>query len=54
MQRILKGRVPNVPIVNAENQLTGLVTRASLVNLVYDSIWGDETAGLGAEGVETP
>lgn len=52
MQRILKGRVPNVPVVNDKNQLTGIVTRATLVNLVYDSIWGDDTNSIVAEGVE--
>ncbi|RPA60416.1 ATP-binding cassette domain-containing protein [Aerococcus agrisoli] len=40
--RILKGRIPNMPVVDKEGHLTGLVTRTALVNLVYNSIWGDE------------
>ncbi len=31
-----------VPIVDEEKHLTGIVTRASLANIVYDSIWGDQ------------
>ncbi|MCZ0717881.1 ABC transporter ATP-binding protein [Aerococcus kribbianus] len=44
MQRILKGRVLNVPVINDKNELTGIVTRAALVNLVYDSVWGDDSS----------
>jgi len=40
--QILKGRIPNMPVVDREGRLTGLVTRSALVNLVYNSIWGDE------------
>lgn len=49
MQRILKGRVLNVPVINDKNELTGIVTRAALVNLVYDSVWGDDSSSDQAE-----
>ena len=31
-----------MPVVDHTGRLTGLVTRSALVNLVYNSIWGDE------------
>ncbi len=33
----------NMPVVNHEQQLVGLITRSSIVNLVYDGFWGDYT-----------
>lgn len=39
--RILHNSVSYVPVVNQEDQLLGIVTRASLADLVYDSIWGE-------------
>jgi osmoprotectant transport system ATP-binding protein len=39
---ILKRGIKNVPVVDEENQLVGIVTRASLVDMVYDTIWGDD------------
>ena len=39
---ILKRGIKNVPVVDEENQLVGIVTRASLVDIVYDTIWGEE------------
>ncbi len=31
-----------VPVLDETGRLTGIVTRASLVDIVYDSIWGEE------------
>lgn len=31
-----------VPVIDDAGRLTGIVTRASLVDIVYDSIWGEE------------
>ena len=31
-----------VPVLDEADRLTGIVTRASLVDIVYDSIWGEE------------
>ncbi|EUJ17818.1 betaine/proline/choline family ABC transporter ATP-binding protein [Listeria aquatica] len=42
IQRILKRGYKYVPVVDDENRLVGIVTRASLVDMVYDSIWGEE------------
>ena len=41
VRTILKRNVRNVPVVEDDNKLVGLITRASLVDIVYDSIWGD-------------
>ena len=40
VRTILKRNVRNVPVVDSDNKtLLGLVTRANLVDIVYDSIW---------------
>jgi len=45
VRTILKRNVRNVPVVDSDNQtLVGLVTRANLVDIVYDSIWGESDA----------
>jgi osmoprotectant transport system ATP-binding protein len=31
-----------VPVVDQNKHLVGIVTRATLVDIVYDSIWGEE------------
>lgn len=41
IQRILKRGYKYVPVVDNEKKLVGIVTRASLVDIVYDSIWGE-------------
>lgn len=42
VRKILKRGMKYVPVVNHEHHLVGIVTRASLVDIVYDSIWGEE------------
>ncbi|MBF2141929.1 betaine/proline/choline family ABC transporter ATP-binding protein [Staphylococcus epidermidis] len=65
VRTILKRNVRNVPVVDSDNKtLLGLVTRANLVDIVYDSIWGelesdnnDNHSGIvepESTGVETP
>lgn len=65
VRTILKHNVRNVPVVDSDNKtLLGLVTRANLVDIVYDSIWGelesdnnDNHSGIvepESTGVETP
>lgn len=44
VRQILKRGVKYVPVIDENNRLIGIVTRASLVDIVYDSIWGDELA----------
>ena len=40
VRTILKRNVRNVPVVDSDNKtLLGLVTRANLVDIVYDGIW---------------
>ncbi|MCC9751874.1 CBS domain-containing protein, partial [Streptococcus agalactiae] len=40
-ERILKLGLKYAPVVDHENNLKGIVTRASLVDMLYDIIWGD-------------
>ncbi|MDH8740737.1 betaine/proline/choline family ABC transporter ATP-binding protein [Staphylococcus epidermidis] len=65
VRTILKRNVRNVPVIDSDNKtLLGLVTRANLVDIVYDSIWGelesdnnDNHSGIvepESTGVETP
>ncbi|ATH94845.1 glycine/betaine ABC transporter ATP-binding protein [Bacillus glycinifermentans] len=42
VRKILKRGIKYVPVVDEHNRLTGIVTRASLVEIVYESIWGEE------------
>lgn len=41
LQRILILGYKNIPVVDQEDHLMGLITRASIVDMVYDSIWQD-------------
>lgn len=41
-ERILKQGYKYVPVVDKDNTLIGIVTRASLVNVVFDAIWGKD------------
>lgn len=43
VRRILRRGTSYVPVVNENQQLEGIVTRATLTNVVYDTIWGDGT-----------
>ncbi|ASB90363.1 betaine/proline/choline family ABC transporter ATP-binding protein [Bacillus sonorensis] len=49
VRKILKQGIKYVPVVDENNRLAGIVTRASLVEIVYESIWGEENL-LGAGG----
>ncbi|MCY8190000.1 choline ABC transporter ATP-binding protein OpuBA [Bacillus spizizenii] len=40
VRKILKRGVKYVPVVDENRRLIGIVTRASLVDIVYDSLWG--------------
>ncbi|WP_203623788.1 MULTISPECIES: betaine/proline/choline family ABC transporter ATP-binding protein [unclassified Lacticaseibacillus] len=41
VDRILKRGLKYVPVVDQDNKLKGIVTRAALVDMVYDTIWGE-------------
>lgn len=41
VQRMLKIGFKNIPVVDQNDRLIGLVTRGSLAEIVYDNIWGD-------------
>ena len=50
MRTILKRNVRNVPVVDSDEEtLIGLVTRANLVDIVYDSIWGELDEDVSAQ-----
>lgn len=50
VRTILKRNVRNVPVVDSdERTLVGLITRANLVDIVYDSIWGEEQVNEEAQ-----
>ncbi|WP_430597609.1 betaine/proline/choline family ABC transporter ATP-binding protein [Enterococcus sp. AZ177] len=42
LQRILKRGLKYVPVVDDRQKVVGILTRASLVDIVYDVIWGEE------------
>ena len=42
LQRILKRGLKYVPVVDDQKKVVGILTRASLVDIVYDVIWGEE------------
>lgn len=42
VRRILKRNLQNIPVVDEQNKLIGLITRANIVDTIYDTIWGDE------------
>ncbi len=44
IRTILKRNVRNIPVVDENNVLKGLITRSNLVDIVYESIWGEEDA----------
>lgn len=55
LQRILKRGVKYVPVVDDKNRLVGILTRASLVDIVYDVIWGEEQSISDAvEAINAP
>ena len=51
LQRILKLGYKNIPVTDEQNHLVGLITRTSIVDLVYDTIWGALEPEVPAEDV---
>ncbi|GGB75052.1 MULTISPECIES: betaine/proline/choline family ABC transporter ATP-binding protein [Staphylococcus] len=50
VRTILKRNVRNVPVVDSDEEtLIGLITRANLVDIVYDSIWGELDEDISAQ-----
>ncbi|OEG16983.1 glycine betaine/L-proline transport ATP binding subunit [Enterococcus quebecensis] len=46
LQRILKRGLKYVPVVDDQQKVVGILTRASLVDIVYDVIWGEEETDM--------
>ncbi|KAF1305686.1 betaine/proline/choline family ABC transporter ATP-binding protein [Enterococcus saccharolyticus] len=42
LQRILNRGLKYVPVVDDKDRVVGILTRASLVDIVYDVLWGEE------------
>lgn len=42
VERILKRGFKNIPVVDKDKKLVGIVTRAALVDIVYDALWGED------------
>lgn len=51
VRTILKRNVRNVPVVDDKQRLVGLITRANVVDIVYDTIWGDSEDTVQTEHV---
>ena len=52
LQRILKRGVKYVPVVDENKHLVGILTRVSLVDIIYDVLWGEEEPfGDAAESI---
>ena len=54
LQRILKRGLKYVPVVDEQNKVVGILTRASLVDIVYDVIWGEAPATTDDAESATP
>lgn len=46
VRRILNLNLNNIPVVDDQQRLIGLITRANIVDIVYDTIWGEEEQEL--------
>lgn len=46
VRRILNLNLSNIPVVDDQHRLIGLITRANIVDIVYDTIWGEEEQEL--------
>ncbi|MFC6253300.1 betaine/proline/choline family ABC transporter ATP-binding protein [Secundilactobacillus hailunensis] len=53
VERILKRGFKNIPVVDNDHKLVGIVTRAALVDIVYDALWGDEDKKDDSEDTKT-
>ncbi|MDE1547712.1 betaine/proline/choline family ABC transporter ATP-binding protein [Jeotgalibaca caeni] len=53
LQRILILGYKNIPVVDENDHLLGLITRTSVVDMVYDSIWSDADLEEMEEVIET-
>lgn len=51
IRKILKQGMEYVPVVDEQHHLVGIVTRATLVDIVYDSIWGESEEALFSENM---
>ncbi|MBI0110578.1 ABC transporter ATP-binding protein [Lactobacillus sp. W8093] len=41
--RIMSRNKSYIPVINSDKKLVGILTRSSLVNVVYEKIWGDKS-----------
>lgn len=50
--RIMSRNKSYIPVTDSDKKLVGIVTRASLVNVVYEKIWGDKSHLQGSSEKE--
>lgn len=43
IHQIYKLKVKNLPVVDSKKRLVGIVTRASIVDTIYENLWSDES-----------
>lgn len=53
VERILKRGLKNVPVVDDQKRLVGIVTRASVVDMVYDALWGTDSNRHSSNSTDT-
>ncbi|MBS4210433.1 betaine/proline/choline family ABC transporter ATP-binding protein [Bacillus sp. FJAT-50079] len=46
IRKILKRGMKYIPVIDQNKRLIGIITRASLVDIVYDSIWSEDEPSL--------
>ena len=44
IRKALEAGAASIPVVDKENKLIGIITRTTLVNLVYNIIWNQDNA----------
>lgn len=49
VRTILKRNVRNIPVIDENNIIKGLITRANLADIVYDTIWGEVDSDANPE-----
>lgn len=52
IELILNRSYAYIPIVDDKNKLVGIVTRSTLVDIVYDAIWGNQSTDALETAVE--
>ena len=49
MRAILKRGIRTIPVVDENHKLVGIITRSNLVDIVYDSMYGEPEVETGVD-----